>query len=141
MSQDTVHAVVTRPRGINRDAVHVKQGGIIEDMSVDQFGDWNRLNIVERATDEQVAAHREAIAQAEAEAAAQEAEQGDQTEAAPKPAPKRPSRAKKVAKPRPSRAKKPSVETPAEPASPLTAPVLGTVTTEPEATDAPEASA
>lgn len=143
---DTVNAVVTRTRGINRDRVHVPHGGIIEDMAADQFGEWNRLQIVERATAEQVAAHREAIAQAEAEAAAMEAERSSAAPAAapkpaPKPAAKKASKTKMPSSPRPSRAKKPVTEEPPAPASPLTAPVLGAVTAEPKASDAPEASA
>lgn len=135
MSQDTVHAVVTRKRGINRNHIHVPQDGIIEDMALDQFSEWNRLNIVERATPEQVAAHREAVAQAEAQARAKDAER-EITDSAPRTAAKKPTKSKKSSSSRPSRPKKAEPEAPAVAASPLTAPVLGTVTTETEATEA-----
>lgn len=130
---DTVNAVVSRERGINHRDRHFPHKTIIEDMPLGLFGDWNRLGIVERATDEQVADHRAAVQLAADAVAAAEAEKSARA-SAPKPKP-----ATKSAK-RPA-AKKPVPAEAAAPASPLTAPVLSAATTEPEATDAPEASA
>lgn len=67
---DTVHAIVTRKRGIN--GQHA-DGAVILDMPVNQFADWRGMGWVSRATAEQVEAHNEAVRIAAEKAAAEAA--------------------------------------------------------------------